>query len=179
MEQRDYTKFHTPDETADLMVGLADIAPGMFVQEPHAGDGQIIRAIRRKYGTSVIVDCVELKKEHAERLALTKPRYTCFGDYLQYQLPVTRYDRIVANPPFGNGVDLAAHFAHMWGFLKSGGNIVSLIPKGFNPFAVPGIDPNEYSIAAGQSVQRYPLENWSKNSDGSFTEVELIKIVKP
>src|SRR6202035_3794138 len=85
------------------------------------------------------------------------------NDFLMYH-SLEHFDRVIANPPFGNGIDLDAHISRMYECLKPGGRMIVLIPTAFK-------DPDiAYTI---------PLQNWSNNSDGSTTEICLAVYNKP
>lgn len=173
-EVRDYTRFYTPDEIADYMVYWA--APNrryMSYLEPHAGGGSIIRAIRRIYDThprSVIwaVELESIDSNFLEYQFIIDPLFesgadmVIRGDFLTAQL-VPRFDRIIANPPFGNSIDLQAHFDKMLSLLLPGGKLVTILPK-------------DFVIEIPHYME--PLENWATNKDGSKTEIKLVVIDK-
>lgn len=164
---RDYTKFFTYPETAELMVNLLkwgndfyDSEGTLKVLEPSAGNGAIVKALRKKFGKLMWIDAVEKDNRWFEELDAMCNR-TFIQDFLQYPSP-RQYDACVANPPFGNGVDLQAHFDKICECVKEGGQIIMIVPQDFNP-------PVENRI--------YRLENWSKNSDGTTTAIKIISFI--
>lgn len=157
---RNYTKFFTPDHVADFLVAIAALKPGYSVLEPHAGNGQIIRAIRRRHNHTVIVDAIELNEDHLPMLQQEADR-AWSGDFLH---TITRrcYDVIIANPPFGNGVDLYLHYMRMReSVMQRNGRIVMICPMNF---------------VIAEEYEEWPLENWSANSDGTMTELKVIRV---
>lgn len=121
--KRDYQFFATPAEYAEWMVIRAGIEWTHRILEPSAGDGAIVKAIRR-YNPIVDVDCFELMLENREKLrALAGAR--AIGDDFLLHPPVAEYDRIIANPPFTRDQDIE-HIRHMWACLKPGGVLVTL-----------------------------------------------------
>lgn len=75
-------------------------------------------------------------------------------------MPVNaKFTSCIANPPFGNGIDLNAHFNHICSHVKEGGKIVMIVPENFNP-------PVDYKT--------YSAKNWAVNSDGSTTPIKII-----
>lgn len=109
------------------MVEQADIGPGM-----RAG------AVRRKgdiaeqlagAADDVHVDTVEIAPLLRDLLA-AKGFNVVAQDFTEFN-PNTdsHYDRIVMNPPFGNGAD-GDHIKHAYSMLKAGGRIVAIAGEG-------------------------------------------------
>lgn len=123
--KKDFQYFATPDALSDRIVALADIRKEHSILEPSAGDGSIIRAVRRKVPEAQI-DCYELMPENRELLSAVDG-CRCIGeDFLNDT--GGRYDRIVANPPFSNNQDVR-HVLHMYDRLNEGGRIVSVMSR--------------------------------------------------
>ncbi len=120
--------FETPDSVADRMAALAGISNScMQVLEPSAGEGAIIRAMRRAGFIETVV-AVEIDEERARRLA-TMPRVAVAGaDFMRY-VPVLAFDRILMNPPFSRGREVA-HITHAHQLLAAGGRLVSVASAG-------------------------------------------------
>lgn len=154
---RDYTKFFTPDEHADFMADVLDLQDGDYVLDPHAGDGKLVVALRKRYGSNIKVDAVEINKEYVDLLP-----FLCDSlfveDFLQHHGP-GEYDACIDNPPFGNETDLKEHFDHVRELVKIGGTIVMIVPESFN---------------VGTSCMVKPIKNWSTNSDGTITEIKIV-----
>ncbi len=115
--------FPTPKATAERMVRMADIAPGMKVLEPSAGNGNIAEAIK---SAGVSPDVVESSSSLREILE-AKGFNLVGSDFMDYA--EGGYDRIVMNPPFSNGQD-AEHIQHAYELLKPGGKIVAIAGEG-------------------------------------------------
>ncbi|UBU16601.1 DUF3560 domain-containing protein [Nonomuraea gerenzanensis] len=126
---RDREAFVSPPAVVDTLMDLADIWPGMTVLEPSAGTGNIaLAAVER----GAVVDCVEIDYNLATVLTSRVPGANAASvrDFLDVD-PTERdgYDRIVMNPPFSGGKDIA-HVTHALGFLKPGGRLVAVMAAG-------------------------------------------------
>ena len=99
--KKEYQFFETPEELAKQMVELAGIKEGETVLEPSAGQGAIAKYLPTP-------DVIELEPNNRKKL--TEAGYKLVGDdFLKCQ---TRYDVIVANPPFSKQQDID-HINHM------------------------------------------------------------------
>lgn len=161
---RDYTKFFTPDEVADLLVSLAGIEEHHTVLEPSAGNGYILKSMvrcHRKIAMEASIHAVEINSEHYSELNDSCANIVITGDFLQVPLREKTYDRIIANPPFGNETVVNDHIEKMISLLKPGGKLVAIVPEDYIPkgFYVP-----------------LELENWATNKDGSKTTIKIIII---
>lgn len=122
---REYDFFPTPDAVADIVIDYADIGDDDIVLEPSAGDGALIRALRRR-GHGWMVDFCELDAKRAATVLSGDPNtHLAAHDFLTFQ-PGETYHRIVANPPFSRRRDLE-HVTHMYELLKPGGRLVSVM----------------------------------------------------
>jgi 16S rRNA A1518/A1519 N6-dimethyltransferase RsmA/KsgA/DIM1 with predicted DNA glycosylase/AP lyase activity len=161
MPKRDYSKFFTPPDVADYMVNLfGKVEDGSTFIEPHAGNGALVKALRKKYGGSVVIDAVELDNDRYDELEEVCDKVFS-GDFLEHYSS-GEYDYCIDNPPFGNGIDLIAHLEHITEVTKIGAKIVMIVPEDFNP---------------SRSCIKHPLENWSKNSDGTTTPIKIIEFI--
>ena len=122
--------FATPKEVAERVVHNARLRrregqPPMSVLEPSAGTGALAR---RAVEHGAIVDCIEIQPQMAELLrAQGVYRKVITGDFLE-QAPSAqrRYDAVVMNPPFDNGLDID-HVRHAMQFLKPEGRLVAVV----------------------------------------------------
>jgi predicted RNA methylase len=115
--------FPTPTAVVERLVELAQLQPGMEVLEPSAGSGAIATALAAQ---GAIVDCVERDPSYAAALADTgTARALRAADFLHVP-PQPQYDRVVMNPPFTKGADMA-HVEHALRFLKPDGLLVSVM----------------------------------------------------
>lgn len=122
--------FPTPDELADRVVDLADIAKPMMCLEPSAGTGQLAGRMREKGGT---VMCCELLLDNYRSLVNSGFHVVSrdFIDYAKIQISgnLTPFDRVVMNPPFSKQQDIA-HVALAWQLVKDGGVLVAIVSSG-------------------------------------------------
>lgn len=123
--------FPTPAPIAARMVELAELAPGMRVLEPSAGTGALLSAIGPDFETVAVEINAQLAERlipwgetRTERLDIRRDDFLALGpDQLG------TFDRIVMNPPFADGQDIA-HILHARKFLRPGGRIVALCANG-------------------------------------------------
>lgn len=168
---RDYSKFFTYPETAKYMAKLLDAKPGDKILEPSAGNGNLIRAVKEYSGDGVLFYACELQEQHADVLEKICHWYV-IADWLSDEISEDwmLFDGCIANPPFGNGVDLQAHFDKIRTMVKYGGKIVAIVPEDFNIT----YHNNKQLI---KNYTAHPLENWSKNSDGTTTPIKIIEFI--
>lgn len=115
--------FPTPESVVQRLIELAAMKPGMEVLEPSAGSGAIASAVATS-GASV--DCIERDPGYATVLTETGAARTVqVADFLTVPAE-PRYDRVVMNPPFTKGADMA-HVEHALRFLKPDGLLVSVM----------------------------------------------------
>lgn len=180
---RDYSKFFTPRNIADIMVDKLDIQMGDFILEPSAGVGNIVKAVydrgQKLYGPfqepdfhNIIhpIDICAIEIESYYTSLYEVANCVFIQDFLTFKHYI-RFDKIIANPPFGNGVDLLAHLFKMFSLLKSGGKLISIIPEDFNL--------GDFNKGLRfMTIEEEPLENWATNKDGSVTRLKLIEVIK-
>lgn len=122
-KRQDSQFFPTPASVVARLLELAAVTPGMEVLEPSAGTGALATAVA---GVGAVVDCVERDPGYAAALtAAGVARDVCVRDFLAVP-GEPRYDRVVMNPPFTRGTDIA-HVEHALRFLKPGGLLVSVM----------------------------------------------------
>jgi len=119
--KKDFQFFATPGELADELVALADVNTAKTFLEPSAGQGAIVKAINRIRPSSV-VDCFELMKANRNVLEKINTVNILGEDFLKSN---SKYDRIIANPPFSKNQDIQ-HIKHMYDCLNENGMIVSI-----------------------------------------------------
>lgn len=172
---RDYTGKYTPEKDANLIVALANIRHDSYaILEPSAGDGAIVSAIKRRQcelfagngfsltDSTYTIHAAEINPKCVMPLLEAGADMVFIGDFTWMPLkPV--YDRIIANPPFGNGVSIDQHISKMCSLLKGGGKLLSVVPQAYDC-------PIEHTS--------YELRNWATNKDGTVTPIKLISIEK-
>jgi hypothetical protein len=120
-EKKLFQAVYTPAPLAARMAALAQVRD-QVVLEPSAGEGALVEACLAAGARAV--DAIELNPETANRLA-AKGHPVRTADFLQVQPMV--YRRIVMNPPFTRGQDLA-HLAHALRCLdRTEGRLVSIL----------------------------------------------------
>jgi protein-L-isoaspartate O-methyltransferase len=123
--------FATPASTAGRMADEADIQPGDHVGEFSAGTGRILTAVSEVIDFSDIqVTAVEINSSLARALTERYPaaRVIC-ADFMACGDELGRFDKIIINPPFANGQDIA-HISRALDFLKPGGRLVAICANG-------------------------------------------------
>lgn len=159
--KKDYKKFYTPDNVAELMAYMLSPEPNGVYLEPHAGGGALVSAIKRQCKLCTVV-AVEKNEDEAFSLKREKADIVITKDFLQFE-SIPTFSGIVDNPPFGNGIDFGQHFYKMYSHVKNGGKIITIAPRDYTPDV-----PHGY----------LNIENWSKNSDGSTTPIKIIYLTK-
>ncbi|MCM2392665.1 hypothetical protein [Streptomyces albipurpureus] len=115
--------FPTPAPVVGRLIALAALEPGMTVLEPSAGSGAIATTAAR----GAIVDCIERDPGYAAVLSDRHvARRVLVADFLTGPVE-PRFDRVLMNPPFTRGTDMA-HVVHALRFLKPNGLLVSVMP---------------------------------------------------
>lgn len=117
--------FPTPAEIAARVANIADIADGMLLLEPSAGEGALVAAAMSR---GAVVRCCELDADRAATLRQRHGVLCDCGDFLQVA-PEPFYDRVLMNPPFAKRADIH-HVNHALKFLKPGGKLVSIMSGG-------------------------------------------------
>lgn len=159
--KRDYRKFFTYPETAAFMADLINPQPGQVILEPSAGNGALVKAIKNKCDRAIVFAC-ELDAEWQADLYAAGASVVVIKDFMNYPT-WPKHSACIANPPFGNGIDLEAHVERMIEAVKSGGKLVILVPADFEPCV---------------AHKAHLLNNWSKNSDGTTTPIKIIEFTK-
>ena len=113
--------YPTPQPIIDKILSKADLQPHHRVLEPSAGSGDLCEAIAQ-FGVAKI-DCFEIQP--LLQAALKLQGFNLLGDDFLHSQPRPIYNRIIANPPFGNN-GVARHTTHAFQFLKPGGRLITL-----------------------------------------------------
>ncbi len=130
--------FPTPPDVVEKVLDKAQLKANQRILEPSAGKGNIADAVRSRMGNSVKIDVCELS-DHNRKILELKGYTVVSQDFLEYGvkdrtktgLPIMdekiKYDRIVMNPPYMQGVDWA-HIQHAFAMLKPNGILVAVVP---------------------------------------------------
>jgi len=113
--------YFTTQKVARQMVGMAELYNGAKILEPSAGEGAIIEAIREVLPiTHITAFEIASYRDKLSRF----DNITVGDDFMHF--PITnKFDRIIANPPFKNGLDVE-HITKMVDHLRPGGVLVTL-----------------------------------------------------
>ncbi len=135
--------FATPDLLAQLVVEaythVAELSPFSRVLEPSAGDGALVRAIRR-VNPRVEVVAVEPNAERAEHAKVDSGQVTVqvgrFEDVASRHAATQArpFDAVVMNPPFALPGAPTAWIDHVdlaWSMTRPGGRVTAIVPAGF------------------------------------------------
>lgn len=121
--------FATPADLAQRVIDAADIREEHRVLEPSAGTGALLRAI----GPAPDKVAVEVNADLVDRLikgAMGSGTHLFQRDFLECRREeLGSFDRIVMNPPFSDGADVA-HVTHAMQFLSPGGRLVAIMSAG-------------------------------------------------
>ncbi|MBU9236589.1 DUF3560 domain-containing protein [Burkholderia multivorans] len=123
--------FPTPAEYAGRMADEAHIRPGDAIGEFSAGTGRILAAVAEVIDfTEIRVTAVEINQGLAHALGERFPTaHVVCADFLACGDELGQFDKIIINPPFANGQDIA-HISHALRFLAPGGRLVAICANG-------------------------------------------------
>jgi predicted RNA methylase len=169
-QKRTLEQFFTPEAIAEQIATMAAIEDGMLVLEPSAGAGALARAALWRGANVIVIDkdsaMMPLLLEVADQWP-DQVRRVC-EDFLDWEPgndpppfngPI---DRVLMNPPFGRGADMA-HVTRALGFLRPDGVLAAIMSPHWT-FA---------SEAAAQTfrglVNSHP-HDWTPLPEGSFRE---------
>lgn len=152
--KKEYQFFATPDKLADELVELADLNENDTILEPSAGQGAIIKAINKV--CNVVPDCFELMEVNTIILNKSGLKFNLIGDdFLQNHL-VTRYSKIIANPPFTKNQDID-HLREMFDCLSFGGRLVCITSE---------------SWETGSQRKQVEFRRWLNEVDAEIIDIE-------
>jgi protein-L-isoaspartate O-methyltransferase len=135
--QQTYQAFWTPPEVAYDMAEAAELyvrEPNMTVLEPSAGIGRLVEAAGMATDWSIRLTAVEINEIHAKKLmdsySGTRANLMVIqGDFMAQNGALGLFDRILMNPPFTGGQDIA-HIKRAMAYLAPGGRLVALCADG-------------------------------------------------
>lgn len=117
--------FPTPKALIQRIIPLLNVQKGMSILEPSAGKGDILDAIKNKYGDSIQLSACEIHYDLRKFLEL-KGYNVVTHDFLSL---TETYDRIIMNPPFEKGMDIN-HVNHALSLLNRNGRLVAIMGEG-------------------------------------------------
>lgn len=126
--KKEFQFFATPTALAARMVDMAELSENDgrgfgSILEPSAGQGAIVKAIHEATGGATVI-CYELMDINREILNKIPALNILGGDFLKAD-ESSKYDRIIANPPFTKNQDID-HIRKMYSVLNPGGVIVTI-----------------------------------------------------
>jgi type I restriction-modification system DNA methylase subunit len=175
-EKKKFQEFYTPEIVAAEIVELAKITPEMIVLEPSAGEGAFVKEILRFTYKVFAVEINPRSVEILRKIPSIDPQFVFEEDFLSYNLVDVKFDKIIMNPPFTEDQDIK-HITHAYQFLKSGGELFSIMSPGFTF----GSTKNRKGFKKlvedhGEIVKEYP-EGTFKDS-GTNVRTVLVKLTK-
>ena len=125
--KKKFQLYETPDELADKLVqNVGNISSTLYVLEPSAGNGQLIKAIHRVC-PHVVIDAYEINPDCWKTLENMDCVVSHKTDFLESS-DDDKYAIIVANPPFTKNQDIK-HFRKMWRVLAIGGKMSVIMSR--------------------------------------------------
>lgn len=177
--KKEFQFFATPAHLADRMVEMAELSENDgkgfgSILEPSAGQGAIVKAIHEATGyTSVIAyELMEINRRILEKMHAVN---VIGDDFLKADVS-SKYDRIIANPPFTKNQDIE-HIRKMYEVLAPGGIMVTLSSIGWTfGSQKKHVQFREWLDGLNAYMEEIP-ENTFKES-GTTVKTVLIKITK-
>lgn len=178
-------QFYTPPALARLVVKLARVRDGNRVLEPSAGEGALaIEALRVAPG--IMLSCYEFDSVAMERLGDNlgdpgvKNRNRIFVEELDFLQAIPfDVDRVIMNPPFRNGQDMA-HVLHALKFLVMHGALVAVLPAGTTSGGSKRHDEFWEVIeeVGGGEHKIFDVPEGAFKSSGTMVHTKLLLVVK-
>ncbi|MBN8865866.1 MAG: methyltransferase [Sphingobacteriales bacterium] len=122
--------FPTPPDLIERMLDMADLQFNQTILDPSAGKGDILDAVLKRFpGKNPLLFAFEVNDTLRDILHL-KTHGLEGDDFLASKPENMTYDRIIMNPPFENGQDIA-HVTHALTMLRPGGRVVAVVGNGY------------------------------------------------
>jgi hypothetical protein len=167
--------FETPPDLAKRMIDLANIAPEHAVLEPSAGEGGIVRHMP-DYALECLT-CYEAHSSRAYKLRRDFPAAIVSNDDFLQAPGSLIYDRVLMNPPFSNGADVA-HVAHALGLTKKGGRLVAIMSPGIT-FRTDHETARLRARLECLGAEFYPIEAGTFKAAGTMISTVLVVVDMP
>lgn len=164
--------FATPESLAKRMADLADIKAGESVLEPSAGSGRLADVAKAR---GAKVAAVEMSSTLRDLLA-KKGHEIIASDFTEMK-PEAKFDKILMNPPFEKGQDMA-HVQRAYEMLKPGGKMVAIMGEG--GFFRTDKQATEFRTwLEGVRGTSEKLPEGTFKESGTGTNTRLVTITKP
>lgn len=164
--------FPTPESLAKRMAELADIQKGQTVLEPSAGTGRLAAAAAARGAKVEAVEMVPRLQEilKAKGLDVVDSDFTAMK-------AEPKYDRVLMNPPFEKGQDMA-HVRKAFEMLKPGGKMVAVMGEGaFFRSDRQASEFRQWLEGVGGMSEKLPEGTFKESNTGVNTR--LVTITKP
>jgi hypothetical protein len=168
--KKEFQFFETPKDIVKQMIELADLRPEDRILEPSAGRGAIAFEIIK---ISPKVDVVELNPESFKAL-IGYFQNEVQHDFLSLK-NVIGYNKIIMNPPFSKQQDID-HVLHAWGFLKTGGTLVSIMSEG--TFFRQNQKAKDFRKLLEQVGYSIPLDEGAFKASGTMVRTRIVVMQK-
>lgn len=120
--------YATPIECVDsILNALPEFNEDIFILEPSAGNGNIIKALRKHGITGIAIEAIKLREEEKENLE-NLADYVTIGDFLKVDTEYYEYDLIIGNPPYSKAQEFIDKSLSL---LAPGGMLVFLLRTNF------------------------------------------------
>lgn len=168
--------FPTPRAVVEIMINMAQLSPEHIVLEPSAGVGHIADLVKPLVRE---VDCIEINEQR--RAVLEGKGYVIVCDDFMASKPTDEwhYDRVIMNPPFEDGQDIA-HVRHAFEkFLKPGGLLVSVVAESvfFRTDKKYQVFHDEVLDVYGAEVEDLPAGAFAES--GTQVKARIVTLAKP
>lgn len=181
--KKEFQFFPTPPDIAAFMANELYLRDGDTLLEPSAGHGDLIDAVLKEGYSDNDVFYIEKNLDNIRHLSKKYGDHekiyhivTDGHDFLKYDC-LTKFDRIIANPPFSKNQDID-HIFKMWECLAPGGRIVTVASKhwqfanGKKEKAFKGwIDTVDATV--------YDLDSGAFKQSGTMVKTVVLSIDKP
>lgn len=170
-EKKQFQFYPTPDALADRMVQLLGPDPTHAVLEPSAGDGALLRALKRFGWNGNSITAVEKVPKYYNKLRSyyggTRVDIVTqdFLDWNHYKEWGGRryFDRIIMNPPFTRQQDIE-HVTHALSMLAPRGVLVAILSAGVT------FRQDRKTMTFKELVSSFSAHSIEKLPEGSFKE---------
>lgn len=167
--KREMGFFETPIKIVEQLIDLAELRAGNTILEPSAGLGAIARGIPCIFEPSLC----EIDAKRRNSLMNEFGRVLHCHDFLTMQM---KWDRVVANPPFGGAQRDVDHVRHMWEYLNPGGILVSVMASGITFRNNRKTDELRSLIQANGEI--IPLPKHSFRESGTDVDTVIVRMQK-
>lgn len=148
----------TPSWAAEAIVdhALPLFQDNAVIIEPSCGIGRFLDVLPRQYH-NIGIEC----DEELARIARSRGHNVIIGDYRTVELPVSKADAIIGNPPFGLNV-FDGFLNRSYSLLDDGGQVIMILPAYFFQTAANVVRWNENWSMSQEMLPRNVFQGLSK-----------------